>query len=116
MHARFLFKGVEIDERTQEYILKRLERIEKLVDKVTEFEIEVERDKKGKFRIEIMAKTPLALYRAEDTTESIEGSTDIVIDELEIQISKRKNKKRDLKRRGRRSIKKKLVYDKASRF
>jgi len=63
-----------------------------------------------------MAKTPLALYRAEDTTESIEGSTDIVIDELEIQISKRKNKKRDLKRRGRRSIKKKLVYDKASRF
>lgn len=116
MNTRFLFKGVEIDERTKEYILKRLVRIGKLVDKVTEFEIEVARDKKGKFRIEIMVKTPHALYRAEETTQSIEGSTDTVIDELEIQISKKKNKQHDLKLRGKRSIKKKLVFDKASRF
>lgn len=116
MNTRFLFKGVEVDERTQDYILKRLARIEKLVDKVTEFEIEIDQDKKGKFRVEVMAKTPLTLYRAEETTQSIEGSTDIVIDELEAQIAKKKNKQRDLKLRGKRSIKKKLVYDKAARF
>ncbi len=67
---------------------------EKLVDKVTEFEIEIEQDKKGKFRVEIMAKTPHNLYRAEETTESIEGSTDKVIDELEVQIDKKKSCRR----------------------
>lgn len=113
---RFLFKGVEIDDRTKEYILKRMERIEKLVDPVTEFEVEVIKDKKGKFCVEVMVKTPHALYRAEEITESIEGSTDIVIDELEIQVAKKKNKSRDLKIRGKRSIKKKLVVDEAARF
>ncbi len=116
MNMRFLFKGVKIDGRTEEYILKRLERIEKLVDPVSEFEVEIDLDKKGKFRVEIMVKTPHTLYRAEDTTESIEGSTDLVIDELETQVSKGKNRFRDLIRRGARSIKKKLVVDKAARF
>ncbi|MFZ2187860.1 MAG: ribosome-associated translation inhibitor RaiA [Candidatus Moraniibacteriota bacterium] len=116
MNIRFLFKGLEIDERTREYILKRLERVEKLVDPVTEFEVEIDRDKKGQFRVEIMAKTPHDLYRASDTTTSIEGSTDIVIDELEIQVAKQKNKSHDLKLRGKRSIKKKLVVDESARF
>jgi len=116
MNTRFLFQGVDIDERTQEYILKRLERIGKLVDPVTEFEIEVDKDKKGKFRVEIMAKTPHNLYRAEETTVSIEGSTDIVIDELEVQIGKKKTKNRDLKLRGLRSIKKRTVLDGSARF
>lgn len=116
MNARFLFRGVEIDGRTQEYILKRLERIEKLTDPVSEFEIEIEKDKKGKFRVEIMVKTPRALLRAEDTTESIEGSTDIVIDELEAQVNKGRNRWKDLVRRGARSIKKMLVVDGSARF
>lgn len=116
MKTRFLFKGVDIDERTREYILKRLERIEKLVDPVSEYSLEVDRDKHGMFRVEIMVKTPHNLYRAEETTVSVEGSTDIVIDELEVQIDKKKNKNRDLKLRGKRSIKKKMVLDAAARF
>lgn len=116
MNTRFLFKGVDIDDRTKDYVLKRMERIEKLVDKVTEFEVEIEQDKKGKFRVEIMAKTPHNLYRAEETTESVEGSTDVVIDELEGQIDKKKNRNRDLKLRGNRSIKKKLILDESARF
>ena len=116
MTMRFLFRGIEIDEKTRDYILKRIGRIEKLVDIVTIFEVEVSQDKKGKFRVEIMVKTPHDLYRAEETTESIEGSTDMVIDELEGQITKKKNKLHDLKLRGKRSIKKKLVVDKAARF
>lgn len=116
MSTRFLFKGVEIDGRTKEYILKRLGRTVKLVDAVSEFEIEVDRDKKGKFRVEVMIKTPHHLYRAEETSVSIEGSIDIVMDELESQIVKQKEKKHDLKLRGSRSIKKKLVVDKDARF
>lgn len=116
MNTRFLFKGVDIDERTKDYILKRLARVEKLVDPVSEFSIEIDQDKKGKFRVEIMVKTPHNLYRAEETTVSIEGSTDVVIDELEAQIDKKKNRNRDLKMRGNRSIKKKLTVDESARF
>jgi len=116
MNTRFLFKGVDIDDRTRDYILKRLTRVEKLVDPVSDFSIEIDQDKKGKFRVEIMIKTPHNLYRAEETTVSIEGSTDIVIDELENQIDKKKNRNRDLKMRGNRSIKKKMVVDESARF
>lgn len=116
MNTRFLFKGVDIDERTRDYVLKRLQRVEKLVDPVSEFSIEVDKDKKGKFRVEIMVRTPHNLYRAEEITQSIEGSTDVVIDELEVQIDKKKNRNRDLKLRGNRSIKKKVVFDPAARF
>ena len=116
MSTRFFFRGVDIDDRTREYILKRLERIIKLVDPVTQFEVEIDRDKKGKFRVEIMVKTPHNLYRGEETTVSIEGSTDIVIDELESQIAKKKTKNRDLKLRGQRSIKKSIVLDEDARF
>ena len=113
---RFLQKGVEIDERTTEYIEKRLGRIEKLVDPATEIEVEVSRDKKGMFRVEVMVKTPHNLYRAEETTMSIEGSIDVTIDKLEAELAKNRGKARDLKRRGARSIKKSLVVDEAARF
>lgn len=116
MNAQFLFKGVEVDDRTRDYVLKRLARIAKVVEDISEYTIEIDRDKQGKFRVEIMVKTPHQLYRAEETTVSVEGSTDIVIDELEIQIAKQKSKAHDLKLRGRRSIKKKLVVDAAARF
>lgn len=116
MTTRFLFQGVTLDERTQDYVRKRLTRLTKLVDPVSEFEIEIDQDKKGKFRVEIMVKTPHTLYRAEETSVSIEGSTDLVIDELQGQITKQKKRQHDLKLRGKRSIKKKIVVDKAARF
>jgi len=45
-----------------------------------------------------MIKTPYCLYRAEETTESIEGSIDIVSDELKIQIKKDLDKVRTQRR------------------
>lgn len=114
--TRFLSQGVELDDRTKDYIEKRLERIEKLVDPVSQFEVEIHLDKKGKFTAEIMVKTPRHLYRAEERSESVEGSVDVAIDELEVQLSKERGKKHDLKLRGRRSIKKKLTLDQAARF
>lgn len=114
--TRYLLKGLDLDDRTDAYIEKRLGRLKKLVDKASQFEVEVDRDKKGKFRVEVMVKTPHNLYRAEEVSESVEGSVDVVIDELEMQLAKNKTKSRDLKRRGQRSIKKKVVLDKAARF
>jgi ribosomal subunit interface protein len=113
---KFLFKGVEIDERTEDYIKKRLDSLEKLLEKILQIEVEIDMDKKGKFRVEVMIRTPYKLYRSEETTESIEGSVDIVENELRSQIVKDKDKRRTLLKRGKISIKKKITLDKSARF
>lgn len=115
-NTRYMFKGVKIDERTQNYIEKRLESIGKVNGKILQIEVEIELDKKGKFRVEIIVKTPKNLFRSEETTESIEGSTDIAVEEMKTQIIKDKERVKDLRIRGKRSIKKKVVIDEGARF
>jgi len=115
-NVRFLYKNVEIDDRTKDYILKRLEGVDKVMDDILHKEIEIDMDKKGKFRVEVMVKTPYELFRAENTTESIEGSVDMVADELKIQAVKEKEKRKTIMKRGARSIKKKIVLDGDARF
>ena len=115
-NVRFLYKGVKIDDKTKEYILKRLAQLDKVTEKVLLQEVEIDLDKKGKFRVEVMIKTAYELFRAEETTESIEGSIDLVVDELKIQITRDKEKRMTLMKRGARSIKKKIVVDKSARF
>jgi len=117
MKTRFLFQGVALDGKEMAYVAKRLMRIEKLVDPVSKLELEVNRDKKGKFRVEVMVRVPRkGLFRAEETSESVEGSTDIAVDDIERQITEKKDKEGSLVRRGARSIKKKLTLDEKSRF
>lgn len=113
---RMLYRGLTIDGRTKDYIEKRLGRVRKPLSKIMEIQVELDLDKKGKFRAEIMIKTPYNLYRAEETTESVEGSVDIACDELYNQIIKDKDKMIDLRKRGGRSIKKKVTLDKSSRY
>ena len=118
INLRLMFKGTEIDARTEEYVRKRIEKIAKFINSENEtvYEIEIDRDKKGKFRAEIMINTPYKLYRIEETSESIEGSVDMAVDELKNQISRDRDKIRELKERGARSLKKKLVLDEGARF
>ncbi|NTU66785.1 MAG: ribosome-associated translation inhibitor RaiA [Candidatus Moranbacteria bacterium] len=113
---RMMYKGVGVDDRTKDYIDKKLDRITKLLERISEIEVEIDLDKKGKFRVEIMVKTPYSLYRAEETTESIEGSTDTALDEIYQQIVREKDKIKDLRERGGRSLKKKMVIDENARF
>lgn len=113
---RFLFKGVEVDLKTREYVQKRLSTLDKFVDNITLAEVEIDLDKKGMFRVEIMVHTPRNMFRAENTSESIEGSTDLDMDELQLQITHLKDKLRTLKKRGAMSLKKKTVLDENARF
>lgn len=114
---RLFFKGVKIDDRTEDYIKKRLSVPDKLLKIILRTEVEIDIDKKkNKFRVEVMVKTPYKLYRAEDTTESIEGSIDSVVDDIKIQINRDKDKVVSLRRRGGRSIKKKITIDPNARF
>lgn len=115
-NVRFLYKNVEIDDRTRDYILKRLEGVDKVMDDILHKEIEIDMDKKGKFRVEVMIKTPYELFRAEETSESIEGSIDMVTDQLKIQAVKDKERRKTIMKRGARSIKKRIVLDGDARF
>jgi ribosomal subunit interface protein len=121
MNIRFLLKEVKIDERTKDYVIEKVEKLEKFFrsfkkDAPVSAEVEIDLDKKGKFRVEVMLHTPYQDYRAEDTTKSIEGSTDSVYEELENQIMKDKDRLITLQRRGGRSLKKKMVVDDNARF
>jgi ribosomal subunit interface protein len=116
MDIKYLFKDVTIDDRTKAYIEKRVSSIEKINNEIIKKEVEIDRDKKGLFRVEIMLMTPRDLFRAEETTESIEGSTDIVVDELKTQVVKKKDKVWTKIMRGARSIKKKMSIDDDARF
>jgi len=116
MKTRFLYKGDTKNERSTAYIVKKLERLEKLVEETALFEIELSEEKDNAFRVEVMVSVSGELFRAEETSISIEGSIDKVVDELEGQITKLHNKKRDLDVRSERSMKKKLVVDEDARF
>ena len=117
MKTRFLFQGVELNGKTMQYVAKRLFRIEKLVTVSSKLEVEVDRNKQGKFRVEVMVDVPKQkLFRAEETSESVEASTDAVVDDIARQITEAKDREGSLARRGARSIKKRITLDKDARF
>lgn len=116
MKTRFLWREMEADGRAQEYILKRLGEVEELFHELALFETEVSRDKKGFFRVEVNVREPHKLHRAEETSKSVEASIDMVVDKLRVHIVKEKDKRRDLRERGARSIKKGRVVDESARF
>jgi len=114
--VKFLFRGVQIDGQTREYIEKRLSTLDKFIENILKAEVEIDLDKKGKFRVEVMIYTPRNMFRADNTTDSIEASIDMVVDELQNQMTHTKDRLRTLKKRGAMSIKKKMVVDGEARF
>ncbi|MDR3558997.1 MAG: ribosome-associated translation inhibitor RaiA [Candidatus Pacebacteria bacterium] len=116
LNLRLFAKNVTLDDRAKDYVVKRIQKMEKFLKKSLEYEVEVSVDKKGQFRIEMMIETPYKLYRTTETSKSIEGSIDMAVDQMQRQIVRDIDRIRDLKQRGARSIKKKLVLDGKSRF
>ncbi len=121
MKMRLLQKGLKLDQRTISYIEKKISRLGKYFrsnKKDAEFapEVEIELDKKGKFRAEVNLITSYKRYRAEAVSISVEGSIDEVYEALENQILKDKDKLATLRKRGAMSIKKKMVIDENARF
>lgn len=116
MTTRFLLQTSDASDEARAYITKKLAKLEKLADKASKIEIEVDKDKQGKYRVEVMIRSPRHLYRAEETSESIEGSMDLVVEKLLQELSHEKEREMTMKLRGARSIKKKVVLDTAARF
>lgn len=116
MGIRYLFQGVEVDAKTREYVQKKIESVEKMLDEAVDAEVEIDKDKKGFYRVEVMVKTPKDLFRSEQVSESIEGSVDMAEEEVKEQVRHKKDKLATMQRRGGRSIKKKMVIDEGARF
>jgi len=115
-NLRLFCKNVTLDDRTKDYIIKRFKKMEKFLKRSLEYELEISMDKKGQFRAEMMIQTPYRLYRTEEISESVEGSVDMAVDQMQQQIVRDADKIRDLRKRGARSIKKRIVVDKKARF
>ena len=113
---RLVQKDLVINGRTEDYIMKRIGKLEKFCKNILEYEVEVDRDKKGKISVDLMIKTPYSLYRIEEQSESVESSIDIAVDEIKKQIVRDKDKVKELRVRGARSLKKKVVLDENARF
>jgi ribosomal subunit interface protein len=116
INLRLLEKNVELDERAADYILKKIEKLEKNVRTEADWEVEISRDKKSIFYAEFMLKTPRETYRSEETSGSLEKAVDAATDKISRQIKDNRTKLKDLKKRGARSIKKKMVIDQKARF
>ena len=116
MTTRFLLQTTDADEKVRGYILRKIAKLEKLADEASKIEIEVDKDKHGQYRVEVMIRAPRHLYRAEETSESITGSIDLVAEKLFNELTHDKEKHLTMKLRGGRSIKKKVALDESSRF
>jgi putative sigma-54 modulation protein len=110
-NIKYLFKGIQIDERTRDYIEKRISTLDKFIENILKTEIEIDLDKKGKFRVEVMIRTPRNMFRADNTTDSVEASIDMDVDELQTQVTHMKDRLRTLKKKGGAEIKNKMVAE-----
>ena len=115
LNLRLFCKNIKLDDRTKDYIMKRIQKMEKFLKKALEYEVEVSMDKKGGFYVELMIQTPRKLYRVAETSESVEGSIDMAVAEMQRQVVGDIDRLRDLKKRGARSIKKKMVVNEDAR-
>jgi len=116
MQIRYLFNGEKVSQKTRDYLEKKIEKFNKFLEKILRIEVEIEKDKKNFFRVEIMIKIPGSIYRSEEISESIEGSLDMTLEKIQQQIRKEKGKTRIARKRGAQSIKKKIVIDPNARF
>ncbi len=116
MNIRYFYKNAHVDDETKSYIEKRLGKLEKFLSKILRVEVEIEKDKKNFFRVEIMIKTPHHLFRAEEISKDIKTSADIAVDELKIQIRRKKEKMWTKIIRKARSVKKRFSVNKDARF
>lgn len=112
MNIKYLYKNITINDKQRDYIEKRLASIKKITGNILKTEIEIEMDKKGKIRVEVMISTPRDLFRAEETSESVEGSIDMVVEELKTQIIRKKDKIWTRIMRGARTVKRMMSIDK----
>jgi putative sigma-54 modulation protein len=110
MNIQIKATNLDLTPSVKEYVEEKIGNLGKFI-KATEAKVELGRDKHHKtgdvFRAEVMLLVGGKLMRADHTSEDIYASIDMVIPKLKEQISKFKDKRQTLERRGARSAKRK---------
>ncbi|HEV8601030.1 MAG TPA: ribosome-associated translation inhibitor RaiA [Patescibacteria group bacterium] len=107
-------KGTNLDltPSIKQYVEEKIGNLEKYLNGVLEAKVELERDRHHHtgevFRAEVMLIIGGKILRADASSEDIYASLDMVIPKLKEQISKFKDKRTTLQKRGARSAKKKF--------
>jgi ribosomal subunit interface protein len=117
MNIEYYHKNIDsLEGVTRDYVTEKMETLGKLTD-VRDVYIEISQRKDGQFYMNVTVRSTNGFeYRAEEKSESVHACVDIIQDELRTQIRRNTEKARDLKRRGARSIKKKLTIDEKARL
>ncbi len=117
MKIEYYHKNIEsLGDGAREYIENKVGSFEKLTD-VRDVYIEISQRKDGDFYLNVSVRAKNGSeYRAEEKSQTIHACIDIIEDEIMRQIRHDREKTRDLKRRGGRSIKKKLTIDDSARL
>ena len=117
MNIEYYHKNIDpLDEITREYIEEKLSTLERLTE-IRDVRVEVSQRKDSEFYLNVSVRSVDGFeYRAEEKSPSITACVDILGEELKTQIRRDTEKIQDLKRRGGRSIKKKMTIDEDARF
>ncbi|PID51663.1 MAG: hypothetical protein CR954_00635 [Candidatus Moraniibacteriota bacterium] len=117
MNIEFYHKNItSLGDATRAYVEEKLEALEKQTD-IRDASVDIAQNKDGMFVMHVTVRAASGTeYNAEETQESVNACVDIIQDELRTQIRRDREKTRDLKRRGGRSLKKKMTIDTNARF
>ena len=117
MNIEYYYKNIDpLSDAPREYVEDKIGSIGKLTD-VRDIYIEVSQRKDGDFYMNVTVRAKNGNeYRAEEKSQSVQACADIIEDEIKGQIRRDTEKIRVLKRRGGRSIKKKMTIDENARL
>ena len=118
MKIEYFYKNIEpLGEASKNYIEDKIGSVSRLVT-VRDAYVEVEEQpKEGSFSMSVTVRTKNGTeYRADEKALTVQACADIIEDELKGQIRRATEKTRDLKRRGGRSLKKKITIDENARL
>ncbi len=114
MSMKIAIKGTnfQLSPSIKQYVEEKVGNLEKYIKHVLEAKVELEKDRHHQsgnvMRAEVMLLLGSKILRADASSEDMFASVDLVIPKLKEQISKYKDKRETLQRRGARSAKKKF--------
>ncbi|MDZ7611374.1 MAG: HPF/RaiA family ribosome-associated protein [Candidatus Moranbacteria bacterium] len=123
MQIRYYFGESKLTEGERDYVEKRLNKFRELLDNDKEYaedelfiDFRAEKDKKGFWNLEVIFDTPNNSYRASKSEKAVTEAFDLAQEAINKQIRRDKERWKDLKQRGGRSIRKKNTISDNARF
>ena len=115
LKIKFNFGGNEVRQEEQDYIEEKIGKLKKLLpegsDKEVIAEVNIKRDKKGFWELEFLLNNSHELYRSVEVDRNLREAMDRIEEVATKQLRRDKEKLIDLRRKGNRDIKEKIVLD-----